>query len=59
MDRKKTIEEAETLMNDMCKGCFVYQQFKKDFGRRRAHKFCITQCTVGEKLKKLGERLGG
>ena len=59
MDRKKTIEEAEALMNEMCKDCFVYKQFRRDFGRRQAHKFCISQCTVGEKLKQIGERLGG
>ncbi|MFL6561863.1 MAG: zinc-finger domain-containing protein, partial [Bacillus sp. (in: firmicutes)] len=38
-------------------GCFLHQHLKKEDGRRAAHRFCITQCTVGEQLQEYGKKL--
>ncbi|WHX99024.1 zinc-finger domain-containing protein [Neobacillus sp. DY30] len=57
LNRKELFSHVETLLVQYCDGCFVHQQFKKEGGRRLAHRFCISQCTVGEKLKEYGKRL--
>lgn len=57
LTRKELLEEVEQLMNHYCKGCFLNQHFKKEKGRRGAHRFCISECTVGEKLRSYGNRL--
>ncbi|WP_248735870.1 zinc-finger domain-containing protein [Neobacillus rhizosphaerae] len=48
---------VESLMKQYCEGCFLHQQLKKEGGRRMAHRFCISQCTVGEKLQEYGKKL--
>ncbi|MCM3566860.1 zinc-finger domain-containing protein [Neobacillus mesonae] len=55
--RKEVIHQVESLMAEYCDGCFVHKQLKKDGGRRYAHRFCISQCTVGEKLQEYGRKL--
>ncbi|USK58562.1 zinc-finger domain-containing protein [Peribacillus asahii] len=56
MNRKKIYEEVEEMLS-FCEGCFVQKHFRKENGRTFAHQFCLSQCTVGEKLKKLGQEL--
>ncbi|TRZ39126.1 zinc-finger domain-containing protein [Niallia circulans] len=46
-------------MNDYCKGCFLYEHNKTDKGKRHAHRFCISECTVGLEIKKYGDMLAG
>lgn len=55
--RKELISNMESLMGQYCEGCFLNQYLRKESGRRMAHRFCITQCTVGEKLKEFGKKL--
>ena len=57
MKRKEIYKEVEEIMDHYCKGCFLYKQNRKDKGRAYAHKFCITSCTVGEKIRLCGEKL--
>ncbi|MFJ7636946.1 zinc-finger domain-containing protein [Peribacillus sp. NPDC097264] len=57
MNRKKIYEEVEEVIVSYCQDCFLQKQFRKDKGRSYAHKFCISQCTVGEKLRELGNKL--
>jgi hypothetical protein len=57
MDRKIIFSEVEQVLTDYCKDCFVYSTLRKENGRNVAHKFCIKQCTVGEKLKDIGTKL--
>ncbi|WP_394232720.1 zinc-finger domain-containing protein [Niallia oryzisoli] len=57
MERKKIINEVESIMNNYCNGCFLYKQNRKDRGRNFAHRFCISTCTVGLKIKQCGEQL--
>ncbi|KYD22249.1 zinc-finger domain-containing protein [Caldibacillus debilis] len=44
-------------MEDYCRGCFLHKYFSKEKGRRYAHNFCINKCTVGERLRKIGQEL--
>ena len=55
MNRKKIYEELEEMLS-YCEGCFLQKHFRKQNGRTFAHQFCLSQCTVGEKLKQLGKQ---
>ncbi|WP_236719618.1 zinc-finger domain-containing protein [Neobacillus mesonae] len=55
--RKEVIHQLESLLAEYCDGCFVHRQLKKEGGRRQAHRFCISQCTVGGKIKEFGKKL--
>ncbi|RFU64079.1 zinc-finger domain-containing protein [Peribacillus saganii] len=57
MERKLLYEDVENILSEYCKECFVKSHFRKEHGRRFAHKFCISSCTVGEKLKLIGGKL--
>ncbi len=57
MSRIELFLEVEELMNTYCKDCLVKAALRKEKGKIAAHKFCITECTVGEKLKQYGEKL--
>lgn len=57
MERKDIYNEVEEILNQYCNGCFLYKQNRKDKGRSYAHKFCITSCTVGEQIRRCGEKL--
>ncbi|MBT2754982.1 zinc-finger domain-containing protein [Mesobacillus foraminis] len=57
MTRKELLLEVEDLLNTYCEGCFLKSQHRKDNGKRYAHKFCISACTVGEKIKRCGDKL--
>ena len=56
MKRKQIYEELEEILS-FCEGCFLQKHFRKQNGRTFAHQFCLSQCTVGEKLKQLGNEL--
>jgi hypothetical protein len=55
--RKEVLTFVESLMAQYCEGCFLHRQLIKDGGRRRAHQFCISQCTVGQQIKEFGKKL--
>lgn len=55
--RTANLEELDHLLKTYCDGCFVFSTFKKENGRRSAHRFCINKCTVGLQIQKIGERL--
>ena len=57
MNRKDIYNEVETIMNYYCEGCFLYKYNRKEKGRNFAHKYCISKCTVGEKIKQCGKKL--
>jgi hypothetical protein len=57
MIRRELLDHVEVLMNMYCEGCFLHKHLKKEGGRRVAHRFCITQCTIGEKLQEYGKKL--
>lgn len=56
-NRKVIYSELEAVLEDYCKDCFLYSTLRREKGRAYAHKFCISQCTVGEKLKEIGTKL--
>ncbi|MBN6888527.1 C2H2-type zinc finger protein [Cytobacillus horneckiae] len=57
MEKKKIVQEVESIMDQYCDECFLYKYHRKEKGRNFAHRFCITQCTVGLKIKSIGKEL--
>ncbi|MFT9596655.1 zinc-finger domain-containing protein [Mesobacillus sp.] len=57
MTRNEILAEVETLLNTYCNGCFLKKHHRQEHGKRAAHRFCINECTVGEKIKKCGQKL--
>ncbi|WML30931.1 zinc-finger domain-containing protein [Neobacillus sp. OS1-32] len=55
--RKEVLQQVELIMAQYCEGCFLHRHLKQEGGRRLAHRFCISQCTVGETLKEYGKKL--
>ncbi|WP_462411971.1 zinc-finger domain-containing protein [Neobacillus sp. Marseille-QA0830] len=56
-ERKGLVNQVETLMMQYCDGCFLHSHIKRESGRRAAHRFCISQCTIGEKIQQCGKKL--
>ncbi|AZB43272.1 zinc-finger domain-containing protein [Bacillus sp. FJAT-42376] len=56
-NRKQKLDEIGELLDTYCVDCLLKQHFRKEYGKTHAHSFCISQCTVGLKLKELGEKL--
>ncbi|MBR8645832.1 zinc-finger domain-containing protein [[Brevibacterium] frigoritolerans] len=57
MNRKKIYEEVGRCSRFILPRLFLRKHFRKEKGRTYAHQFCISECTVGEKLKQLGSEL--
>lgn len=51
------MKKIESLMVEYCDGCFLNKHLKEESGRRFAHRFCISQCTVGNEMKEYGKKL--
>ncbi len=57
MDKLSIINEIDCMMQTYCEGCFVRKQIRKEQGKTAAHRFCISNCTVGSQLQFLGNEL--
>ncbi|MCZ0754162.1 zinc-finger domain-containing protein [Anoxybacillus sp. J5B_2022] len=57
LKRKEILEKLNDIHHLYCEGCFVKSTFRKEVGKTYAQSFCITKCTVGEKIKRYGEML--
>lgn len=57
MKKITIINEIDEMLNTYCEGCFIKTQLRKDQGKTAAHRFCISNCTVGSQLQFLGDEL--
>lgn len=57
MDKLSIINEIDEMLASYCEGCFVRTQMRKEQGKTAAHRFCISNCTVGTQLQFLGNEL--
>jgi hypothetical protein len=57
LKRHDLVEKIDLLTVTYCEGCFLYKHLKQESGRRQAHRFCISQCTVGQKIQECGNNL--
>lgn len=57
MNKLSIINEIDETMEMYCEDCFIRKQIRKDQGKTAAHRFCISNCTVGQQLQFLGNEL--
>lgn len=57
MKNIQIISEIDQIIQTYCDGCFVRTQLRKEKGKTGAHHFCISDCTVGEEIKRKGQKL--
>ncbi|KFL43220.1 hypothetical protein CH76_07895 [Lysinibacillus sp. BF-4] len=54
---KAIVENIDALQDTYCRDCPVKQALREDKGKRGAHHFCISACSIGKKLQQLGTQL--
>lgn len=54
---KAIVETIDALQDTYCNNCPVKQALREDRGKRGAHYFCISACSIGQKIKALGTQL--
>lgn len=57
VDKSSIVNGIDEILTTYCDGCFVRAQLRKDQGKTAAHRFCISNCTVGTQLQFLGNEL--
>lgn len=57
MDRSIIFNEIDAVIDTYCEGCLLKKHLTKDKGKTAAHKFCITDCTIGDQLRFIGNEL--
>ncbi|HLR11399.1 MAG TPA: zinc-finger domain-containing protein [Sporosarcina sp.] len=57
MEKETIIEEIDEMMDTYCTHCLVKQALSKERGKKGAHRFCIEQCTIGEKIQWMGREM--
>ncbi|WP_033542449.1 zinc-finger domain-containing protein [Planococcus sp. CAU13] len=57
MNKLSIMNEIDEMLDTYCDGCFVRSQIRKDDGKTAAHRFCISNCTIGTQLQFLGNEL--
>lgn len=57
MERKQLIREIDEMTDTYCEGCLVKQSLTKERSKTNAHRFCITQCSIGLRIQRMGEAM--
>lgn len=53
----KTLEKINQLERRYCKDCLIKKIKRDEESRTQAHKFCITECSIGLKIRSHGNQL--
>ncbi|MCP1144349.1 zinc-finger domain-containing protein [Lysinibacillus endophyticus] len=57
MNKSTVIKDIDELTDTYCNDCPIKKDLRNKIGKSNAHRFCIEQCSVGEKLQFLGQEL--
>lgn len=57
MDRKKVIHKVNHILDTFCQDCFLKEFLRDTYGKNHSQRFCIQDCSVGEKLQAYGDQL--
>ncbi|MFB1080876.1 zinc-finger domain-containing protein [Jeotgalibacillus sp. JSM ZJ347] len=57
MEKQMAISAVDELMNTYCNACPIKKQLRSEKGKISAHKFCISECSVGLKIQAIGRLL--
>ncbi|WP_213017713.1 zinc-finger domain-containing protein [Mammaliicoccus vitulinus] len=44
-------------METYCKGCLLKTHYRESKGKHQAHQYCISECSIGIRIKQLGNKL--
>jgi hypothetical protein len=53
----KTLDRINQLETRYCKECLIKKIKRNEESRTEAHKFCITQCSIGLRIRSHGNQL--
>ncbi|MDT3995153.1 MULTISPECIES: zinc-finger domain-containing protein [unclassified Mammaliicoccus] len=56
-EEKVAIKQIDQLMETYCKGCLLKTHYRETQGKHQAHQYCISECSVGIRIKQLGNKL--
>jgi hypothetical protein len=57
LKKQTVIKEVNGILDLYCDNCLLYKYNRSELGKRKAHRFCIKQCSVGKKLQNYGKQL--
>ena len=57
MDKQKVIMEVSHILDTYCQDCFLRRHLRETFGKNHAQRFCINDCSVGDRLQQCGKYL--
>lgn len=57
MNKNTVMKDIDALTDTYCNDCPIRRDLRETRGKAGAHRFCIEQCSVGEKLQFLGQEL--
>ncbi|HJE19678.1 zinc-finger domain-containing protein [Aliicoccus persicus] len=55
--REYAITQINKLEQRYCKNCLIKQTLRREKSKTEAHQFCISECSVGQKIQKYGNQL--
>ncbi|CAM4151826.1 zinc-finger domain-containing protein [Lacicoccus alkaliphilus] len=55
--KEKTLLKINQLEEKYCHGCLLKKMNREQGTRTSAHKFCITECSVGLRIRSHGNQL--
>lgn len=57
MNKQVIVEEIDEIVDEYCQHCLVRKALREEKGRTNAHRFCITSCSIGKKIRFLGQEM--
>lgn len=57
VNRIEIMNEIDEVMDRYCHGCLLKQALNTERGKTAAHRFCISECTIGDQLRFLGNEM--
>ena len=56
-EERMALLQIDELIETYCKECLLKTHLRETKGKTKAHQYCITKCSVGMKIKQLGNTL--
>lgn len=55
--RTEIMGEIDQILDKYCRDCLLKKTLNRERGKTAAHRFCISECTIGDQLKFLGNEM--
>ncbi len=57
INRVEIMGEIDEIMDKYCNDCLLKKALNQERGKTAAHRFCISECTIGDQLRFLGNEM--